>query len=396
MKKIPRPVWIAVGLAAAAAAIYFASLPSPVPVRTAPVERGLANSYVEERAVTSLPSISKITMPFQGRVLPITKDDGTPVKKGELVAHLDPVDLDNWLEQSEQITEFMRQSVLASDATIKSSQDHLYYAEWWVNAQKAMYEKQTIAEKGLREAILDYQASLDTHNRAVREGKSTSAILSLANLFQIYMNRQVRLAKLESPVDGIVLKRYYSNPLVLDAGTLLLEIGDLSALQITADILTTEAADIRPGNRVDILDFPPGQLRGTVSHIKHMGFTKTSSLGIEEQRIPVEIQFGEGELAALNKAGVPLGVAWRARVRIFTAEKSDALTIPATALVRNPDGGWSVFVVEGGKARSRKIRTGLTNPDRVEVLDGLPEAANVILAPPATLQDGAPVSLEAA
>jgi HlyD family secretion protein len=392
MKNIPSAVWITLAVLLAAALLYLASRPSPLPVRTAAVASGPATSFVDERGVTSLPTVSIISMPYQGRVLPIAKDEGTVVKDGEVVASLDPVDIENFYEQSRQISEFTRQAMLAAATAVKSAKDHYDYALWWTNAQKEMFEKQTIAEKDYRSSILEYQSSLDTYNRSVREEKSAGALLALGRLFELYMARQLRLATLESPIEGTILKRHYSNPLVLEAGTVLLEIGDLDAMEITTDLLTTRASDVRVGQRVEIFDLPPGTVSGEVARIKTTGFTKVSSLGIEEQRVPVIVHFSPGELARIRKTGTPLGIAWRVRVRVYTAEKQDALTVPSTALVRQPDGTWCVFAVEAGKARRRSIQTGLTNPDRVEITGGLKAGDKVILAPPSTLRDGMPVT----
>ncbi len=393
MKKIPSAFWISAVIIAAILLFYYASLPTPLPVRTAPATLGEATSYVEERATTSLPETSIISMPFQGRVQPITVQDGTPVKKGEVVAHLDPVDLENFYEESKQIWEYTNQAALAAATTVKSSKDHFDYSEWWMNAQKEMFEKQTIDEKDYRSAILEYQASMDTYNRAVREEKSAGALLALGKLFELYMGRQLRLSTLDSPTDGIVLKRHYSNPLVLDAGTALLEIGDLDTMEVTADLLTTQAGAVRVGQKTEIFDLPPGMIRGEVSRIKNLGFTKVSSLGIEEQRVPVVIRFAPGELAKIRETGAPLGLAWRVRIRVYTAEKLDAITVPSTALVRQPDGSWAVFVAEGGKAQRRTVKLGLSNPERVEIAEGLRAGEEVILAPPATLREGDAVNL---
>ncbi len=386
-------LWIAAAVIVAVLAMIALSQPSPIPVLVAEAVRTTATAYVEERGVTSLPSVAKITMPFEGRVMPITAEEGRPVKKGEVVALLDRKDLDNWLAQSEAMSAAMQQAFLASEAAVKSATDHYGYAAWWKDAQKVMFEKQTVAEKDYRQAILSCQAALDNFNQSTRDASGMKALFTLTELFQTYMQRQVRLATLESPIDGLVLKRYYTNPLVLDAGTLLLEIGDLARLEVTADILTTAAGDIRPGNPAEILDLPGGSLAGKVTRIKHLGFTKTSSLGIEEQRIPVDIAFGEGQLTSLSQAGVPLGVAWRVRVRITTATKENAVVVPATALLRQPDGSWKIFTAADRKAKATTVTTGLANPRTVEITSGIEPGTRVILAPPTSLADGDPVTI---
>ena len=51
-----------------------------------------------------------------------------------------------------------------------------------------------------------------------------------------------------------------------------------------------------------------------------------------------------------------LGVGYRVRVRIFTADKSQALLIPRSALFRAADGTWQVFAVRGGRPGCKPSR----------------------------------------
>jgi multidrug efflux pump subunit AcrA (membrane-fusion protein) len=58
------------------------------------------------------------------------------------------------------------------------------------------------------------------------------------------------------------------------------------------------------------------------------------------------------------------------KVRITTDTKTEALSVPKLALVE--EGGLrSVFIAEGDSARKVEIRTGLSDENAVEVLDGL-------------------------
>ena len=65
----------------------------------------------------------------------------------------------------------------------------------------------------------------------------------------------------------------------------------------------------------------------------------------------VVVRFDEKDLARLL-ADRRLGVGYRVRVRIITAEKSDALVVPRSALFRSTAGDWQVFVVRSGRAGS--------------------------------------------
>jgi HlyD family secretion protein len=124
-----------------------------------------------------------------------------------------------------------------------------------------------------------------------------------------------------------------------------------------------------------------------VHRIYPAGFTKVSSLGVEQQRVNVIVRFAEGVLEKLREQR-DLGVDYRVRVRIFTEHKSDALLVPRTALFRGADGGWEVFVVRDRRAKLQPVEVGLMNDERVEIISGLQQGEIVVLAPESSLIDG--------
>ena len=86
-----------------------------------------------------------------------------------------------------------------------------------------------------------------------------------------------------------------------------------------------------------------------------------------------------------------LGVDYRVRVRIFTAEQSQALVIPRSALFKGAAGQWQLFVVRNGRAQLQAVKVGLMNDDAVQILDGVQPDEEVILAPETSLADGTKV-----
>jgi len=79
-----------------------------------------------------------------------------------------------------------------------------------------------------------------------------------------------------------------------------------------------------------------------------------------------------------------------ARVGIVFERRPDALSIPRVALL-DTDGASNVFVVAAGKAEQRAITTGLSNAGRIEVVDGLEGAEQVVIVGQTGLKDGNPV-----
>ncbi len=203
--------------------------------------------------------------------------------------------------------------------------------------------------------------------------------------------------RMKSPVDGVVLDRPMTDERMVTAGTVLLTIGELDDLEVEVDILSQEVVKVKVGQEAEVYGPSIGNdvLHGKVKNIYPAGFTKVSSLGVEQQRVKVIVAFNEADrerlIAKRQNKEWELGVDYRVRVRIITAEQSGALWIPRSALFRGADGKWQVYVVRDGRARLQPIETGLMNDEQVEVRTGVSQGEQLVLAPETNLTDGTKV-----
>jgi len=117
-------------------------------------------------------------------------------------------------------------------------------------------------------------------------------------------------------------------------------------------------------------------IRARVRTVEPAAFTKVSALGIEEQRANVVADFVDPP--------APLGDGYRVEARTIIWEAERVLKVPASALFRYGD-GWSVFVVESGKALRREVEIGYRSQFEAEVLKGIEAGAQVVLHPPTRL-----------
>jgi HlyD family secretion protein len=197
---------------------------------------------------------------------------------------------------------------------------------------------------------------------------------------------------MNSPVEGTVLERYDSNERFVAAGTVLLRIGELDRLEVESEVLTQDVGNVKPGDTAEIYGPAIGDkvAKATVDRIYPAGFTKVSSLGVEQQRVLVILKFTPEELKRLRDER-RLGVEYRVRVRIYTAKKDDALVIPRSALFRGAGGEWQVFAIRDGKANLQNVEIGLMNDEFAEITKGVDESEEVILAPESAIVDGVKV-----
>jgi HlyD family secretion protein len=123
-------------------------------------------------------------------------------------------------------------------------------------------------------------------------------------------------------------------------------------------------------------------LSGKVRVVEPAGFTKISSLGVEEQRVLVI-----ADITSPAESWQRLGDRYRVEAKFIVWEADNALQLPAGALFRHGQ-DWAVFVVEGGRARLRKIEVGHRSGLAAEILSGLQEGATVIVHPGDTIAGG--------
>lgn len=189
-----------------------------------------------------------------------------------------------------------------------------------------------------------------------------------------------------APIDGRVLKVLEESERVVNAGTPLVELSNPTNLEVVVDILSTDAVKIKSGEAMTIGGWGENKtVEAKVRLIEPSAFTKVSSLGIEEQRVNI--------IADFLKQPPNLGDGYRVEAKIVVWEANSILKIPASALFRKGE-GWSVFVVENGKALQRDVKIGQRNADEAEILEGIEAETEVILHPTNDLTDGGYVEIK--
>lgn len=123
-------------------------------------------------------------------------------------------------------------------------------------------------------------------------------------------------------------------------------------------------------------------LLGIVRLIEPAGFTKISSLGVEEQRVLVL-----ADITSPPEKWNVLGDGFRMEAHFIIWEEYNILQIPSSALFRS-DKDWAVFVADSGKARKRIVEIGQRNGLTAQILSGLKENEKIIAYPDDSISEG--------
>lgn len=384
-----------IAIAAILGVIVYRDLTDATPVQAVDVTHGPMTAYVEERAQTSLPRIYHITMPIQGRLLPLAVTEGDGVTNGQVVARVEEKD---WVDATEQVSQMVRamdSALQAATAQIKANEARTDFTKWVRDANEGA-QGDAISERDKRTARWEHLDAVVKTEESTANYHAMSAFYAMTKLMEPYARRNLERTAIVSPVSGVILKRHVWNETVLSAGTRILELGDLNDLEVTAEILTDEAVGITEGDRVEIFGEAVGDdgLPGTVRRIEPEAFTKLSSLGVEQQRVNVLISFDPKALDAYRDSGRTLGLHYRVRTRIITDSRPDTVLVPRTALFRGHDGTWETYRVDGNRATRVGVDVGLSNDTQAEILKGLHPGDRVINAPESAIADGVRVVVE--
>lgn len=392
--------WVVIGgcIVLLIAALIYGYIPRPPGVDTAVVQRQPLSVIIEAEGRTRVKDAYLISAPVAGVNRRIQLNVGDPVMRGQAVAWLEPLRPAVLDPRSRAETEAR---LSAAEASLRVAEDNVEAAEVAAEFARAhLLRTRQLRDDGLisQEALEQAQAEARRtaanlrsarsavevaryQREAVRSALEYSAAISAGEATRDYVI-------LRAPVDGRVLRIHQRSEDVVEPGRALLEVGDPGNLEVAVDVLSSDAVRIEPGHRVLLQRWGgPETLEGRVRVVEPVGFTKISALGVEEQRVLVIV-----DLASPPEQWQRLGDGYRVEAGFVVWEQDDVLQIPTSALLRR-DGGWAVYVVEDGRARSRPVEVGQRSGLRVGILGGLSEGERVIVYPSDAVIDGVAVEV---
>ena len=373
--------WI-VGIAVVAA-IGWSFMPQKVGVETARVSRGAMVVTVGEEARTRVRDRYTVSAPVAGYLTRIAYRPGALVRAGDPGARVrpsppEPIDA-RTRSQLEARRDAAVDALRQARTRVESARPALAQATLELDRLVRLERSRAIAQQEVdaartrqQVADADVKAALAAVSVAEHELEAARAALLGANPG----GRQGPITDVRAPRAGAILRVFEESERVVAAGTPLLEIGDPAALEIVADLLSTDAVQISAGSRVIIERWGgQGALNGRVRLVEPSSFTKVSALGVEEQRVYVLIDFTDPP-DAWQKLGDRFGL----EVRVVTWERPDVLKVPQGSLFRRGD-QWTVFKIAGGRAVAQPVRIGRQDGIDAEVLEGLASGDEVIVHP---------------
>lgn len=336
--------------------------PQAVPVQTAPVQTGDLNSIntLTGTVVTNLQTT--IGSKLAGRVLAVNVNMGQDVRTGQVLATLDPADLQRQLSQSQAQLQVDQAQLPSDQATYQQ-------------AQSDFQRYQTLFNNGATS-----QADLDQYRlKVTTAGAKVQMDESVINKDQATLSmtqQQIDELTITSPVDGTVSVKNVEVGEQVSTSSNLFTIVQPSSLNVSVNVPEQMIGSITPGTAALItLDGQSSNaIQGKVSHI-------SPAMDSVSRAYPVQIDISQNQII---KPGMTVTVQ-------FNGLKSQpGIIIPVQAVVETSQGS-EVFTINNDVAQMHLIQLGAVNSDKAVVTSGLNAGENIVIAGQDLISDGSKV-----
>lgn len=301
-----------------------------------------------------------------GRVRAVTVDVGDTVKAGQLLAEMDPVDLDERTAALDASVARAGSAMAAAEAQRRDARARKELAS--VNARRYVeLGQQNFISTGAVEAKLQEQASADAlvtaadANLAAARQDQQRLAAERAGLRQQRANvRQL------APADGVVTSRDAEPGSTVVAGQAVLRVIEPKSLWVKVRLDQARSAGLAVGLPAQVvLRSNPGRaLPGKVARVEAI------SDSVTEERV-AQVSF--------DQAPTGLSVGELAEVTLSLPATTNAVLLPNAAIKRQ-QAQTGVWVIEAGALRFAPVRIGQTSLDgQVQVLDGVKPGITVVV-----------------
>jgi HlyD family secretion protein len=327
-----------------------------------------------------------------GEIIELPVKEGQQVSTGALLFRIQPDIYENQVEQSRAQMNLSRAQSLESKARMLKSRDDFRKAEL-LYREKLISQTEWLTAKTNAESA---QAAYEASRYGIEQNRSVLA------------QNEERLGKtlVRAPMNGTItlLKSKLGERVVGTGqfpGTEVLRIADLDRMQVEVEVNENDIVDVKVGNPVTVTvdAFGDRKFSGMVREISSSAITKAAGTQEEVTNFSVKIRVlnhqrllkpGMSATADIETSRFPnvlvvpiqsVTIRENASMPIVSDKPeraNDEKVVQATTSARNLEGNEGVFVIVAGRARFRKVTTGMADNTHIIVRSGIREGEAVV------------------
>jgi HlyD family secretion protein len=343
----------------------------------------------------------KLSPDVAGEIIELNVQEGDSVEMGKLLVKIRP---DNFISALDRTKANMNQqmaNLAQARASLQRAEAQYTRSELEYKRQRTLHQQKAISDADFEQAQANYVSAQKDLEAAKQNVIASEFIVKSSQASVNEASENLRLTNVNSPVSGIVssLKVEQGERVVGTqqmAGTEMMTIADLSKMEVRVDVNENDIVRLSLGDTtiidVDAYSASGKKFKGIVTSIANTANTKASPDAVTEFKVKIRIL--NESYQDLVKAGnkYPFRPGMTASVEILTNSKNNALAIPLSAVTTREEKKDSlatstvkpkeiVFVSENGVAKMRVVKTGISDYENIEILEGLKEGDEVIAGP---------------
>jgi len=382
----------------------------------------------------------KISSDVSGEIIDIYVSEGDSIKKGQLLAKINPDLYESGLDQAQagfQNAKSMESSNAASLARVKSA---LTLAEQSYNRQKKLYDQKVISKAELEQIENNYEAAKAEYKSFQESLVAQKYTVKSAGARVDEARKNYNRTVIYAPMDGIISSKSSNRgERVVGtsqmAGTEMLRIADMGSMEVRVDVNENDIVRVKIGDTaiIEVDAYDGEKFKGLVTEIANSAKSLSNSLSASTEQVAnfvVKISVLQSSYDHLitSKRPFPFRPGMSATVDIVTARKANILSVPSGAVglrnssfekaenkdakqkdgekvsqnnseenadEKNKDLTEVVFIFKDGKVEQRAVKTGLQDAEYVEILSGIAKDEQIVVYPymavSKTLEDGSKV-----
>jgi HlyD family secretion protein len=336
------------------------------------ITRGDIKSTVSSTGTVNAVTTVQVGTQVSGTIQKLFVDFNSPVKKGQLLAQIDPSILEAQVGQA-------RANLLSAKANLEKSQVMLRDTKTTLERNKTLYVKNFIAKSELDTSETNYLSAIAQIKVAEAQVQQAQAALDSSAI-------NLKYTKILSPVNGTVISRNIDIGQTVAASfqtpTLFTIAQDLTKMQIDTSVDEADIGKVKASQKATFTvdAYPELPFKGKVSVVRNAPITVSNVVTYNA-------------VIVVDNTGLKLKPGMTANVSIETESKQGVLRLPNTALrfkpaitAATPDQkaakvpkGPGVWILENTKPKNVKITTGISDGNYTEVISGeLTEGQQVI------------------
>ncbi len=337
-----------------------------VKYKTKAIERCTITEVVEASGTINPVNTVSVGSTVSGLIKEIYVDYNDVVKKGQILAQIDPANFEATVQQNQAQINNARANLAKLQAI--ANYDQKQYVRY-----KNLYAKNFVAKSELDEKLSTYQSDLAQINAAKAQISQYQATLKTALTNLGY-------TKIIAPVDGTVISREIDlgSPVAasFQAPELFTIAQDLTKMQIEVSVSEADIGRVEEGQDVTYtLDgYPDSTFTGKVTQVR---LSPTTESNVVTYTVIVDV----------NNEDLKLKPGMTANVSIITDKSENVLCVPNMALKFTPDingpkyKNQGIWILEKGKPKRVEIETGAYNDSSTEIIsDKIQEGTDVIIS----------------